>query len=79
MKNWLDLIADIENGKTELESHKGWAFCEIKDSFNITMGQSLAGESINGVKGIEFHQGKIYFTESYLSQSRVLNLVTKYG
>ena len=35
------------------------------------MGQSPTGESINGVKGIEFHQGKIHFTESYLSQSGV--------
>ena len=50
---------------------QGWAFCKIKDIFNITMGQSPTGESINGVKGIEFHQGKIHFTESYLSQSSV--------
>ena len=50
---------------------QGWAFCKIKDIFNITMGQSPTGESINGVKGIEFHQGKIHFTESYLSQSGV--------
>ena len=50
---------------------QGWAVCKIKDIFNITMGQSPTGESINGVKGIEFHQGKIHFTESYLSQSSV--------
>ena len=50
---------------------QGWAFCKIKDIFNITMGQSPTGESINGVKGIEFHQGKMHFTESYLSQSSV--------
>ena len=50
---------------------QGWAFCKIKDIFNITMGQSPTGESINGVKDIEFHQGKIHFTESYLSQSSV--------
>jgi len=50
---------------------EGWTFCKIKDIFNITMGQSPTGESINGVKGIEFHQGKIHFTESYLSQSGV--------
>ena len=50
---------------------QGWTVCKIKDIFNITMGQSPTGESINGVKGIEFHQGKIHFTESYLSQSGV--------
>ena len=50
---------------------QGWIVCKIKDIFNITMGQSPTGESINGVKGIEFHQGKIHFTESYLSQSGV--------
>ena len=50
---------------------QGWTVCKINDIFNITMGQSPTGESINGVKGIEFHQGKIHFTESYLSQSGV--------
>ena len=50
---------------------QGWTVCKINDIFNITMGQSPTGESINGVKGIEFHQGKIHFTESYLSQSSV--------
>ena len=50
---------------------QGWTVCKIKDIFNITMGQSPTGESINGVNGIEFHQGKIHFTESYLSQSSV--------
>ena len=50
---------------------QGWVVCKIRDIFNITMGQSPTGESINGVKGIEFHQGKIHFTESYLSQSGV--------
>ena len=50
---------------------QGWAVCQIKDIFNITMGQSPTGESINGVRGIEFHQGKIHFTESYVSQSGV--------
>ena len=35
------------------------------------MGQSPAGESINGENGIEFHQGKIHYGESYLLPSGV--------
>ena len=48
---------------------QGWSVCRLEDIFNITMGQSPTGESINGENGIEFHQGKIHFGESYLLSS----------
>ena len=46
-----------------------WETCQLKDIFDITMGQSPAGDTINGKCGTEFHQGKINFTEKYLSES----------
>ena len=50
---------------------QGWTICQVKDIFTVTMGQSPTGESINGENGIEFHQGKIHFTETYLNISGV--------
>ena len=47
----------------------GWVKCEIKDIFDITMGQSPDGKSINKENGLEFHQGKIFFTDKYIRES----------
>ena len=46
-----------------------WETCQLKDIFDITMGQSPAGDTINGKYGAEFHQGKINFTNKYLAES----------
>lgn len=48
---------------------EGWCKCSFDDIFNITMGQSPNGCSINHQQGIEFHQGKILFGEKYLKRS----------
>jgi type I restriction enzyme S subunit len=49
---------------------QGWAKCTLGDAFEITMGQSPSGESVsNEPIGIEFHQGKLAFTDKYLSKS----------
>ena len=48
---------------------KGWCECSFDDIFNITMGQSPNGSSINHQQGVEFHQGKILFGDKYLKQS----------
>ena len=47
----------------------GWCECSFDDIFNITMGQSPDGHSINHKHGVEFHQGKILFGDKYLIQS----------
>ena len=49
----------------------GWQVCRIKDLFMVTMGQSPDGISLNHKEGIEFHQGKICFTDKYLSESGI--------
>ena len=54
------------------EAPEGWTFCKLQDVFNITMGSSPTGESLNRIgEGIEFHQGKLCFTELYLEKSEV--------
>ena len=49
----------------------GWVQCSLNDIFNLTMGQSPTGDSINNTEGIEFHQGKIFFTDIYISKSNI--------
>jgi len=49
---------------------KGWAWCRLEDIANISMGQSPKGETVTkNSNGIEFHQGKIYFTDKYINKS----------
>ena len=51
---------------------KGWIYCTIQDSFNITMGSSPTGENLNRDKqGVEFHQGKVYFSDKYILPSDI--------
>ena len=47
-----------------------WEWCKLEDIALLTMGQSPAGNSVSEHNnGIEFHQGKIYFSEKFLLQS----------
>ena len=47
-----------------------WAWCYITNISEILMGSSPDGLSINSMRnGIEFHQGKIHFTEKYIGLS----------
>ena len=49
---------------------EGWAWCRLGDITNISMGQSPKGETVmRNSNGIEFHQGKIYFTDKYIDKS----------
>jgi len=58
----------------------GWQVCHVCDLFDVTMGQSPEGSSLNKTDGIEFHQGKICFTNKYLSESGVFTSApTKYA
>ena len=49
----------------------GWQICRLSDLFKVTMGQSPDGTTLNRSTGIEFHQGKMCFTEKYLSESNI--------
>ena len=48
---------------------QGWIYCRLCDVLKITMGQSPIGDSISKDRGIEFHQGKLYFSDKYLQPS----------
>ena len=49
---------------------KGWVWCRLGDIAHISMGQSPKGETVTrNSNGIEFHQGKIYFTDKYIDKS----------
>ena len=51
---------------------KSWCICKLKDVFDITMGSSPTGDSLNNKhEGIEFHQGKLCFSELYLNKSEI--------
>lgn len=51
---------------------KSWCICKLKDVFDITMGSSPNGDSLNNKhEGIEFHQGKLCFSELYLNKSEI--------
>ena len=48
---------------------KGWVQCTLNDVFTIIMGQSPDGNSINEKNGVEFHQGKLFFSQKELLKS----------
>ena len=50
---------------------QGWAYCQLRNVLKITMGQSPKGDSLNNKKGIEFHQGKICFSDKFLLDSGI--------
>ena len=51
---------------------ESWCICKLKDVFDITMGSSPIGNSLNSKhEGIEFHQGKLCFSELYLNKSEI--------
>lgn len=56
--------------KVPFEIPSTWKWVHIGDVFQLTMGQSPKGEYVfEGNEGIEFHQGKIYFSKKYLQPS----------
>jgi type I restriction enzyme S subunit len=60
-----------DNGHNE-KLPQGWMCCQLSNVLKITMGQSPKGDSLNNNSGIEFHQGKICFSDKYLQKSEIL-------
>ena len=49
---------------------ESWEWIKISDVFQTVMGQSPRGDSVSNLKnGMEFHQGKVFFGEKYISTS----------
>ncbi|MBR2141060.1 MAG: restriction endonuclease subunit S, partial [Rickettsiales bacterium] len=59
---------DITN-EIPFDIPNSWEWVRLGSVFNIILGQSPDGNSVNNKKGIEFHQGKVFFGSKYLRQS----------
>ena len=68
-----------DNGHDTNKLPSGWEKAKIKETCQIIMGSSPSGENINSNEnGVEFHQGKLFFTDLYLTTSSTYtNSVTK--
>jgi type I restriction enzyme S subunit len=56
--------------KIPFDAPNGWIWARLGDVTNIVLGQSPTGDSVTGnPTGIEFHQGKIFFTDRLLAHS----------
>ena len=63
-------LPEISEDEIPFEIPKSWKWVRLGEVFNIIMGQSPDGESINTENnGVEFHQGKIYFDKDYILES----------
>ena len=73
----IELLKRINPGFTPCDNgHRrklpqGWAYCQLSNVLKITMGQSPKGDSLNNKRGIEFHQGKICFSDKFLLESGI--------
>ena len=62
-------VMDIDD-EIPFDVPEGWAWCRLKEVCTVLMGQSPEGSSVSGnSNGMEFHQGKIYFTDKYLAKA----------
>lgn len=67
-------LEPIKPEEIPFEIPGSWTWCRLGEILNITMGQSPEGDSVfsNDNDGIEFHQGKIFFSNLYLKKSNVV-------
>lgn len=63
-------FAPCDNGHSR-KLPQGWAYCQLSNVLKITMGQSPKGDSLNNKRGIEFHQGKICFSDKFILESGI--------
>ena len=63
-------LAPIDESEVPFALPKGWAWCRLGEICEVVMGQSPDGSSINKYDGVEFHQGKICFSDYEIAVSR---------
>lgn len=60
----------IAEEEKPFELPESWEWVRLGDAFNLVMGQSPDGNSVtSSTKGMEFHQGKVFFTDKYINKS----------
>ena len=64
-------LSPITDDEKPFDIPNNWTWVRLGDYFNITMGQSPKGKYINDSEGIEFHQGKIFFRDRFISNSKI--------
>ena len=61
---------DITEDEIPFEIPESWCWCRLGEITEITMGQSPEGINVGEtVQGMEFHQGKIFFTDKIIGKS----------
>ena len=61
-----------DNAHKRKQIPDSWIWCTLQDTFKITMGSSPTGDTLNRKKlGIEFHQGKVFFSNKYILPSDI--------
>ena len=64
------VASEIEEEEIPFEVPESWCWCHLGEIFKVTMGQSPEGSNVGEEKeGMEFHQGKIFFTDKYIATS----------
>lgn len=64
------VASEIKEDEIPFEVPDSWCLCRLGEVFQITMGQSPEGTNVGETKkGMEFHQGKIFFTDKYIAES----------
>ncbi|MDR0460245.1 MAG: restriction endonuclease subunit S [Nitrososphaerota archaeon] len=68
-KNEFTIIRSSDNSYyTKLPD--GWVWARLADVVTMVMGQSPSGDSVSDNSiGVEFHQGKLFFSDRYLAHS----------
>lgn len=63
-------LPEITEDEIPFEIPENWKWVRLGEVYEVIMGQSPKGSSVmSSEKGIEFHQGKIFFGENYLQKS----------
>ena len=61
---------DITEDEIPFDIPENWCWCRLGEITEITMGQSPEGINVGEtVQGMEFHQGKIFFTDKIIGKS----------
>ena len=65
-----NVLPEITEDEIPFDIPESWCWCRLGEIAEITMGQSPEGINVGEtVQGMEFHQGKIFFTDKIIGKS----------
>lgn len=69
-KSQIRVTTEITEDEIPFDIPENWCWCRLGEITEITMGQSPEGINVGEtVQGMEFHQGKIFFTDKIIGKS----------